>query len=126
MSYPAPTPPPLTRPNTRKVAGITSLSLGILAAIPLGSFFGAQVAAASVTSVQQTLLWGTAVVTLGMVALVAGAPAALLAIAFGFAALVRNGRIGKGCGLSGFLLGAVVLVWLAIAVFPQIGFPGTA
>ena len=118
-----PTPAPLTRPNTRKVAGIASLSFGVLAAIPLGSFFGAQVAAASVTSVQQTLLWGTAVVTLGMVALIGGAPAALRAILFGLIALVRNGRIGKGCGLSGFLLGGVVLVWLAIAVFPQIGLP---
>jgi hypothetical protein len=123
VSYPAPSAPPLGRPNTRKFAGIASLSFGVLAAIPLGSFFGAQVAAASVDSVQQTLLWGTAVVTLGMVALVGGAPAALLAIVFGLAALVRNGRVGKGCGLSGFLLGAVVLVWLAIAVFPQIGLP---
>jgi membrane-associated protease RseP (regulator of RpoE activity) len=123
VTYPTPSPAPLTRPNTRKVAGIASLSLGVLAAIPLGSFLGAQVAAASVTSVQQTLLWGTAVVTIGTVALIGGIPVALLAIAFGFTALVRNGRVGKGCGLSGFLLGAVVLVWLAIAVFPQVGMP---
>ena len=54
------------------------------------------------------------------------ATAALLAIALGFVALVRNGRIGKGCGLAGLLLGGAVLVWLAIAVVPQLGGPGFA
>jgi hypothetical protein len=108
------------RPNTRKFAGIASLAFGILSAIPLGSFFGAQVAAASVTSVAQTVLWGTAVVTIGMIAIFGGVPGSLLAIAFGLGALVRNGRIGKGCGLAGFLLGGVVLVWVAIGVVPQL------
>lgn len=119
MTAPA-TTPSFGRPNTRKVAGIASLGLGILSAIPLGSFFGAQVAAASVTSVSQTVLWGTAVVTIGMIAIFGGIPGSLLAMAFGFAALVRNGRIGKGCGLAGFLLGAVVIVWVAIGVIPQL------
>lgn len=113
MTYPQ-QPAPFAPPQTSKLAGITSLAFGLIAAIPLGSFLGAQVAAASATSVSGTILWGTVVVTL---ALIGGIPVALSAIAFGLIALVRNGRIGKGCGMAGFLFGGVVLVWLTIAVF---------
>jgi hypothetical protein len=40
--------------------------------------------------------------------------------------MVRNARIGKGCGLAGLLLGGVVLVWIAIAVVPNLGGAGFA
>lgn len=116
MTYPQ-QPAPFAPPQTSKLAGITSLAFGLIAAIPLGSFLGAQVAAASATSVSGTILWGTVVVTLRTLALIGGIPVALSAIAFGLIALVRNGRIGKGCGMAGFLFGGVVLVWLTIAVF---------
>jgi hypothetical protein len=103
------------------VAGVLSLVFGILTAIPLGLFLGAQVVLADTRTVDDNLAWGTAVVTFGTIAIYGGTPAALLAIGLGLVALVRNGRIGKGCGLAGFLLGGVVLVWLAIAVVPQLG-----
>jgi hypothetical protein len=51
---------------------------------------------------------------------------ALLAIVLGVVALVRNGRIGKGCGLAGLLLGGAVMVWVAIAVVPNLGGAGFA
>ncbi|HEX7834476.1 MAG TPA: hypothetical protein VF479_03290 [Pseudolysinimonas sp.] len=107
--------------HVRTAAGIISLALGIIAAIPLGLFLGAEVGLADTNTVAENLAWGTAVVTLGTVAIYGGTPAALLAIGVGLIALVRNGRIGKGCGLAGLLLGGVVLVWLAIAVVPQLG-----
>lgn len=116
MSLLDPQHAPFAPPPTQKLAGITSLVLGLLAAIPLGSFLGAQVAAAGATSVSSTILWGTVAVSLRWIALIGGVPVALLAIAFGLAALVRNGRVGKGCGMAGFLFGGVVLVWLGIAV----------
>ena len=115
----APAAPPSTPPRT--AAGIASLTLGILAAIPLGLFLFAQVGLADTSSVDETLAWGNLVVTFGALALYGSVPAALLAITVGLIALVRNGRIGKGCGLAGLLLGGVVLVWLAIAVVPQLG-----
>ena len=115
----APVAPPASPPRT--AAGIASLTLGILAAIPLGLFLGAQVGLADTTTVEENLAWGNLVVTFGTLAIYGGIPAALLAIAVGLIALVRNGRIGKGCGLAGLLLGGVVLVWLAIAVVPQLG-----
>lgn len=105
----------------RTAAGIASLTLGILAAIPLGLFLGAQVGLADTSTVEETLAWGNLVGTFGSLAIYGGIPAALLAIAVGLIALVRNGRIGKGCGLAGLLLGGVVLVWLAIAVAPGLG-----
>jgi hypothetical protein len=114
-----PAAPPASPPRT--AAGIASLTLGILAAIPLGLFLGAQVGLADTTTVEDNLAWGNLVVTFGSLAIYGGIPAALLAIAVGLIALVRNGRIGKGCGLAGLLLGGVVLVWLAIAVVPQLG-----
>jgi hypothetical protein len=116
---PTPIAPPSSPPRT--AAGIASLTLGILAAIPLGLFLGAQVGLADTTTVADNLAWGNLVVTFGTLAIYGGTPAALLAIAVGLIALVRNGRIGKGCGLAGLLLGGVVLVWLAIAVAPQLG-----
>jgi hypothetical protein len=115
----APAAPPSAPPRT--AAGIASLTLGILAAIPLGLFLFAQVGLADTSSVDETLAWGNLVVTFGALALYGSVPAALLAITAGLIALVRNGRIGKGCGLAGLLLGGVVLVWLAIAVVPQLG-----
>ena len=111
---------PTTAPP-RTAAGIASLVLGILASIPLGLFLGAQVGLADTNTVEEVLTWGNLVVTFGTLAIYGGIPAALLAIAVGLIALVRNGRIGKGCGLAGLLLGGVVLVWLAIAVVPQLG-----
>ena len=121
------TPTAHASPPTRMAAGIVSLVFGILAAIPLGLFLGAEVGLADTSTVEENLAWGTAVVTLGAVAIYGGTPAALLAIGIGLVALVRNARIGKGAGLAGLLLGGVVLVWLAIAVVPQLGgvaFPG--
>jgi hypothetical protein len=111
-------------PPGRKAAGVTSLVFGILASIPLGLFLGAEVGLADTRTVDDNLAWGTAVVTLGAVAIYGGIPTALLAMAFGLLALVRNARVGKGCGLAGLLLGGTVLVWLAIAVFPQLGGAG--
>lgn len=101
------------------MAGLASLAFGLLAAVSLGSYLGTQVAAASASTVAMITLWGTAVRSLGTMVLIGGAPAGLVAMAFGVVALVRNGRIGKGCGLAGFLLGGVALVWIAIAVAPQ-------
>jgi hypothetical protein len=123
----SPTPTAHASAPPRTAAGITSLTLGILAAIPLGLFLGAQVGLADTSTVDENLAWGNLVVTFGSLAIYGSIPAALLAIAVGLLALVRNGRIGKGCGLAGLLLGGVVLVWLAIAVVPQLGgfaFPG--
>lgn len=119
------TPMPVvhTAPPSRMLAGITSLAFGVLAAIPLGLFLGAEVGLADTSSVEANLAWGTAVVTLGAVAVYGGVPAALLAIFLGLVALVRNARVGKGCGLAGLLLGGVVLVWVALAVLPQLGGP---
>jgi hypothetical protein len=114
-----PVAPPASPPRT--AAGIASLTLGILSTIPLGLFLGAQVGLADTTTVEDNLAWGNLVVTFGTLAIYGGIPAALLAIGVGLIALVRNGRIGKGCGLAGLLLGGVVLVWLAIAVVPQLG-----
>lgn len=111
-------------PPSRKLAGITSLAFGILAGIPLGLFLGAEVGLADTSSVDENLAWGTAVVTLGALAIYGGVPAALMAIFLGLVALVRNARVGKGCGLAGLLLGGVVLVWVALAVLPQLGGPG--
>jgi len=113
--------PPISQAAPRIVAGIASLAFGILSSIPLGLFLGAQVGLADTNTVEENLAWGTAVVTFGLIALYGGTPAALLAIGIGLIALVRNGRIGKGCGLAGLLLGGVVLVWLAIAVVPHLG-----
>lgn len=122
------TPSPVLRaqPPSRKAAGVASLMFGILASIPLGLFLGAEVGLADTRSVDENLAWGSAVVTLGVVALWGSVPAAALAILFGLAALVRNARVGKGCGLAGLLLGSVVLVWVAIAVVPNIGGTGFA
>lgn len=117
----SPTPIVPAPPPPRTAAGITSLTLGILAAIPLGLFLAAQVGLADTRTVDENLAWGNLVVTFGTLAIYGGIPAALLAIGMGLIALVRNGRIGKGCGLAGLLLGGVVLVWLAIAVAPQLG-----
>src|SRR5689334_10512431 len=108
-------------PPGRKSAGMASLTFGILASIPLALFLGAEVGLADTRSVDENLAWGTAVVTFGALAMWGGIPAALLAMLFGFVALVRNGRIGKGCGLAGLLLGGAVLIWLAIAVVPNLG-----
>lgn len=107
-------------PPGRKATGIASLVFGILASIPLGLFLGAEVGLADTRTVEQNLAWGTVVVTLGAVAIYGSVPAALLAIFVGLVALVRNARIGKGCGLAGLLLGGVVLVWVAIAVVPNL------
>lgn len=115
------TPTVPTASPTRTAAGIASLTLGILASIPLGLFLAAQVGLADTSTVQENLAWGNLVVTFGTLAIYGSIPAALLAIGVGLIALVRNGRIGKGCGLAGLLLGGVVLVWLAIAVAPQLG-----
>jgi hypothetical protein len=122
------TTPPLAHaiPPGRKVAGVASLVFGILASIPLGLFLGAQVGLADTRTVDENLAWGNAVVTLGGFAIYGGVPIALAAILLGLVALVRNGRIGKGCGLAGVLLGGAVLVWLAIAVVPQLGGAGFA
>ncbi len=114
-----PVAPPAAPPRT--AAGITSLVLGILSSIPLGLFLGAQVGLADTSTVDEVLMWGNLVVTFGTLAIYGSIPAALLAIGVGLIALVRNGRVGKGCGLAGLLLGGVVLVWLAIAVAPQLG-----
>jgi hypothetical protein len=118
-----PMPVVQTAPPSRMLAGITSLVFGILAAIPLGLFLGAEVGLADTSSVEANLAWGNAVVTLGAIAIYGGVPAALLAIFLGLVALVRNARVGKGCGLAGLLLGGVVLVWVALAVLPQLGGP---
>jgi hypothetical protein len=115
------TPTAHAAPPTRTVAGVLSLVLGILATVPLGLFLGAQVGLADTTTVEENLAWGMAVVTLGALAIYGGTPTALLGIGLGLVALVRNGRIGKGCGLTGLLLGSVTLVWVAIAVVPQVG-----
>jgi len=113
--------PPISQAPPRIAAGVASLVFGILASIPLGLFLGAQVGLADTRTVEENLAWGTAVVTFGLIALYGGAPVALLAIALGLVALVRNARIGKGCGLAGLLLGGAVLVWLVIAVLPHLG-----
>ena len=113
-------------PPGRKAAGVASLVFGILASIPLGLFLGAEVGLADTRTVDENLAWGTAVVALGAVAIYGGVPAALSAILLGLVALARNARIGKGCGLAGLLLGGTVLVWLAIAVAPQLGGAGFA
>jgi len=113
-------------PPTRKLAGVVSAVFGILSLIPLGLFLGAQVGLADTRTVDDNLAWGTAVVTLGALAIWGGIPAALLAIVLGLVALARNGRVGKGCGLAGVLLGGVVLVWMAITVVPQLGGAGFA
>jgi len=113
-------------PTSRMAAGVTSLVFGILGTIPLGLFLGAEVGLADTRTVEDNLAWGYAVVTLGAVAIYGGVPAALLAMLTGLLALVRNTRIGKGCGLAGFLLGGVVLVWVAIAVVPNLGGAGFA
>ena len=113
-------------PPSRKAAGVASLVFGILASIPLGLFLAAEVGLADTRNVEDNLAWGTAVVTLGALSIWGGVPAALLAMLLGVAALVRNGRIGKGCGLAGLLLGGAVLVWLAIAVVPNLGSAGFA
>jgi hypothetical protein len=113
--------PPIAQAPPRIAAGIASLAFGILASVPLGLFLGAQVGLADTRTVEDNLAWGTAVVTFGVIAIYGGTPAALLAIGIGLVALVRNGRIGKGCGLAGLLLGGAVLVWLAIAVVPHLG-----
>jgi hypothetical protein len=118
--------PAVAAPRGRKLAGVTSLVFGILASLPLGLFLAAEVGLADTRTVDDNLAWGTAVVTLGALSLWGGVPAALIAIFVGFAALVRNGRIGKGCGLSGLLLGGAVLVWIAIAVVPNLGGAGFA
>lgn len=117
------TSPPLSHavPPTRKLAGVASLIFGILAATPLGLFLAAEVGLAESHTVEENLAWGTAAIMIGTVAIYGGTLAALLAIGVGFVALVRNGRIGKGCGLAGMLLGGVVLVWLALAVLPHVG-----
>ncbi|MEO8095168.1 MAG: hypothetical protein ABI632_09555 [Pseudolysinimonas sp.] len=113
-------------PPGRKVAGVASLVFGILASIPLGLFLAAEVGLADTRTVDANLAWGSAVVALGAVAIYGGIPAALVAIMLGLVALVRNARIGKGCGLAGLLLGGAALVWLAIAVAPQLGGAGFA
>ena len=113
-------------PPTRKAAGVASLVFAILASIPLGLFLGAEVGLADTRTVDENLAWGSAVVTLGAVAIYGSVPAAVLAIIFGLLALVRNARVGKGCGLAGVLLGGVVLVWVAIAVVPNLGGAGFA
>jgi len=119
-------PPAHAIPPSRKAAGVASLIVGILASIPLGLFLGAEVGLADTRTVDDNLAWGTVVVTLGAIAIYGGIPAALIAILFGLTALLRNGRIGKGCGLAGTLLGGTVLVWIAIAVAPQLGGAGFA
>ena len=119
-----PTPPAHAIPPGRKVAGVASLVFGILASIPLGLFLGAEVGLADTRTVEENLAWGSVVVTLGAVAIYGSIPAALLAILLGLVALVRNARIGKGCGLAGLLLGGAVLVWVAIAVVPNLGGAG--
>jgi hypothetical protein len=122
----SPTPLAHATPTSRTAAGVTSLTFGILASVPLGLFLAAEVGLADTRTVEENLAWGTAVVTLGAVAIYGGVPAALLAMMFGFVALVRNTRIGKGCGLAGLLLGGVTLVWVAIAVVPNLGGAGFA
>lgn len=117
---------PIARPTTPtpKAAGVASLVFGILATIPLGLFLGAEVGLADTRTVDENLAWGAAVVNLGALAIYGGVPAALLGILLGMLALVRNARVGKGCGLAGLLLGGVVLVWVAIAVVPNLGGAG--
>lgn len=122
MSSPAPIAH--ATPTSRIGAGVTSLVFGILASVPLGLFLGAEVGLADSRTVEDNLAWGTIVVTLGALAIYGGIPAALLAILIGFVALVRNTRIGKGCGLAGLLLGGATLVWVAIAVMPNLGGAG--
>jgi len=121
-----PNPAARAQPPVRMAAGVAGLVFAILAAIPLGLFLGAEVGLADTRTVDENLAWGSAVVTLGAVAIYGGVPAAVLAILFGLLALVRNARIGKGCGLAGVLLGGVVLVWVAIAVVPNLGGAGFA
>lgn len=113
-------------PPGRKAAGVASLVFGVLASIPLALFLGAEVGLAETRTVEDTLAWGSAVVTLGALAIYGGLPAAFLAILLGFVALVRNARIGKGCGLAGLLLGGSTLVWVAIAVAPNLRGAGFA
>lgn len=119
-------PPAHAIPPGRKTAGVVSLAAGILASIPLALFLGAEVGLADTRTVEDNLAWGNAVVTLGAVAIYGGLPMALLAIVIGFVALVRNARIGKGCGLAGLLLGGSTIVWVAIAVVPNLGGGGFA
>jgi hypothetical protein len=122
------TPSPLAhaQPPSRKAAGVVSLAFAILASIPLALFLGAEVGLADTRTVDENLAWGSADVTQGAVAIYGSVPAAVLAILFGLLAMVRNARIGKGCGLAGLLLGGVVLVWIAIAVVPNLGGAGFA
>jgi len=122
------TPVPVAHAHaaSRTTAGIASLVLGILASLPLGLFLGSEVGLADARTVEDNLAWGTAVVTFGALAIYGGVPAALLAMLLGLVALVRNTRIGKGCGLAGLLLGGVALVWVAIAVVPNLGGAGFA
>jgi hypothetical protein len=122
----SPNPIAHATPPSRTAAGAASLVFGILASVPLGLFLGAEVGLADTRTVDENLAWGYAVVTLGAVAIYGGVPAALIAILVGLVALVRNTRIGKGCGLAGVLLGGVVLVWVAIAVVPNLGGAGFA
>ena len=76
------TPTPLAHALTpsRKAAGVTSLAFAILAAIPLALFLGAEVGLADTRTVDENLAWGSAVVTLGAVAIYGSVPAAVLAI----------------------------------------------
>jgi hypothetical protein len=122
----SPSPVAHAAPGSRITAGVASLALGILASVPLGLFLGAEVGLADSRSVEANLAWGNAVVTLGALAIYGGIPVALLAILVGLIALMRNTRIGKGCGLAGLLLGGVTLVWIAIAVAPNLGGAGFA
>jgi hypothetical protein len=117
---------PAASPAHRTAAGFASLALGLLASVPLGLFLGAEVGLADARTVADNLAWGSAVVTLGAIAIYGGVPAALIAAVVGVIALVRNTRIGKGCGLAGLLLGGVTLVWVAIAVVPNLGGAGFA
>jgi hypothetical protein len=121
-----PTPLAHVQPPSRKAAGVASITFAILAAIPLALFLAAEVGLADTRTVDENLAWGSAVVTMGGVAIYGSVPAAVLAILFGLVAMVRNARIGKGCGLAGLLLGGVVLVWIAIAVVPNLGGAGFA
>ncbi|MEZ5189852.1 MAG: hypothetical protein R2717_02460 [Schumannella sp.] len=124
MTAPETAPAPAHR--SRTAAGFASLAFGLLASVPLGLFLGAEVGLADARTVADNLAWGAAVVTLGAIAIYGGVPAALIAVVVGVIALVRNTRVGKGCGLAGLLLGGVTIVWVAIAVVPNLGGAGFA
>ena len=114
-------------PPTRKAAGVTSLVFGILASIPLGLFLGAEVGLADTRTVDENLAWGNAVVTLGRASRsTAASRPRCWRSSSGWSRWCATARVGKGCGLAGLLLGGVVLVWLAIAVVPQLGGAGFA